>query len=191
MNSKEDKNSTDNGIEEFMTSFKKMFTESKYNLQALNKKVENIDKCFNNIILLNSNKEFNEENEEEKKNELKSEEEEEENNNFQITQKDLDEIEKMFFGLEENSKTKNKNKNKKKNKTNPDSGYYISKKREKSTSDRVLRSNGSNKDKDCSLNSNKKEKNIIGFDDLFNEDIYIDCTETNEKEEKNMKSAQK
>ena len=53
----------DNAIEQFMTLFNKMFSETKYNLQALNKRMESLDKCFNNIMLLKSDKPFEEENE--------------------------------------------------------------------------------------------------------------------------------
>ena len=55
----------DNSIEQFMTLFNKMFSETKYNLQALNKRMESMDKCFNNVLLLTTDKPFDEQNEEE------------------------------------------------------------------------------------------------------------------------------
>ena len=55
----------DNSMETFMTLFNKMFSETKYNLQALNKRMESMDKCFCNILLLSSDKPFDEENLEE------------------------------------------------------------------------------------------------------------------------------
>ena len=76
---------SDYGIEQFMTLFNKMFTSTKYSLQALNKRVEKMDKCFNNIMLLMSEKPFDEEPDEEE-------------NNFRITQKELDYISKMIEG---------------------------------------------------------------------------------------------
>ena len=60
-----DEQEVDNSMETFMTLFNKMFSETKYNLQALNKRMESMDKCFNNVLLLSSDKPFDEVNEEE------------------------------------------------------------------------------------------------------------------------------
>ena len=99
----------DNSIEHFMTLFNKMFSETKYNLQALNKRMESLDKCFNNIMLLNSDKPFEEE-EEQKIDKYKSQYMpcEESSKNLKITSKELDEIERMFYEIE---KPKNENSN--------------------------------------------------------------------------------
>jgi len=90
----------DNAIEQFMTLFNKMFSETKYNLQALNKRMESLDKCFNNIMLLKSDKPFEEEDGQSKGKNAYSNNNEE-NKNIKITAKELDEIEKMFFDMEE------------------------------------------------------------------------------------------
>ena len=92
----------DNAIEQFMTLFNKMFSETKYNLQALNKRMESLDKCFNNIMLLKSDKPFEEDNQQNfGKNKYSNNNNNEENKNLKITSKELDEIEKMFFDMEE------------------------------------------------------------------------------------------
>ena len=120
----------DNSMETFMTLFNKMFSETKYNLQALNKRMESMDKCFCNILLLNSDKPFDEENlEEDNKNIQNDENINEDNfpkrkkNNFtapknkknKMTEEELDEIEKMFRNIEEdpipNLQTQEKEKN--------------------------------------------------------------------------------
>lgn len=46
---------------EFIGLFMKMFTETKYNLQALNKRFDYFEKFLNNVMLLNSNEPFDEE----------------------------------------------------------------------------------------------------------------------------------
>ena len=125
----------DNSIEQFTTLFNKMFSETKYNLQALNKRMESMDKCFNNIMLLQSDKPFDEgEDENEALQDEKS-------GNLRITSKELDEIERMFREMEDSTKNRNilyinkkrnnkkyhiksdeKNSNKKKKKMNEDEG---------------------------------------------------------------------
>ena len=105
----------DNSIETFMTLFNKMFSETKYNLQALNKRMESMDKCFCNVLLLNSDKPFDEENIEEN-NELQNNENinqdnfiRRKKNNYnttknkknKMTEEDLDEIEKMFRNIDD------------------------------------------------------------------------------------------
>lgn len=94
----------DNSIEEFMTLFNKMFSDTKYNLQALNKRVESMDICFNNIMLLKSDKPFDER-ENEQKSKLNSNEDK--NINLKITSKELDEIERMFREMYEPKMHKN------------------------------------------------------------------------------------
>ena len=107
----------DNSMETFMTLFNKMFSETKYNLQALNKRMESMDKCFNNVLLLTTDKPFDEQNEEE--NEQNNENVDKNNiqNNFKsstnsynyqrkkktgkMTSKELDEIEKMFKDIDD------------------------------------------------------------------------------------------
>ena len=105
----------DNSIETFMTLFNKMFSETKYNLQALNKRMESMDKCFCNVLLLSSDKPFDEENPEEN-NENHNDENINEDNFIKkkktysnasknrknkMTEADLDEIEKMFKNIDE------------------------------------------------------------------------------------------
>ena len=106
----------DNSMETFMTLFNKMFTETKYNLQALNKRMESMDKCFNNVLLLSSDKPFDEvnpdkEEQNDQNNENINSDNFDNNNNYKnkknkkqkgkMTSKDLDEIEKMFKDIDE------------------------------------------------------------------------------------------
>ena len=125
----------DNSMETFMTLFNKMFSETKYNLQALNKRMESMDKCFNNVLLLTTDKPFDEQNEEENE---QNDENVDKNNiqnniksstssyNYQkkkktgkMTSKELDEIEKMFKDIDdtniEYTSFINKKRNNKKN----------------------------------------------------------------------------
>ena len=105
----------DNSMETFMTLFNKMFSETKYNLQALNKRMESMDKCFCNVLLLSSDKPFDEENIEEN-NDIQNNENINEDNipkrkrnayntsknkKNKMTEEDLDEIEKMFRNIDE------------------------------------------------------------------------------------------
>ena len=105
----------DNSMETFMTLFNKMFSETKYNLQALNKRMESMDKCFCNVLLLTSDKPFDEENLEEN-NENQNDENinrdniqkrkrntfnEPKNKKNKMTAQDLDEIERMFRNIDE------------------------------------------------------------------------------------------
>jgi len=69
------------GIEFFIGQYGKLFNETKYNLQALNKRFEAIDRCMNNINLLKTNEEFDEN---------------EENEELNISPEDLDEIRKEY-----------------------------------------------------------------------------------------------
>ena len=105
----------DNSMETFMTLFNKMFSETKYNLQALNKRMESMDKCFCNVLLLSSDKPFDEENIEENKDIQNNENINEDNipkrkrnayntsknKKNKMTEEDLDEIEKMFRNIDE------------------------------------------------------------------------------------------
>ena len=118
----------DNSMETFMTLFNKMFSETKYNLQALNKRMESMDKCFCNVLLLSSDKPFDEENIEEN-NDIQNNENINEDNipkrkrnaynisknkKNKMTEEDLDEIEKMFRNIDEDP-TPNPSYNEKKN----------------------------------------------------------------------------
>ena len=108
-----DEPEVDNSMETFMTLFNKMFTEAKYNLQALNKRMEYMDKCFNNVLLLSSDKPFDEEipeNEEQNNeninidnfdNNYKKKYYKKKNQKRPMTSEDLDEIEKMFQNIDE------------------------------------------------------------------------------------------
>ena len=108
-----DEPEVDNSMETFMTLFNKMFSEAKYNLQALNKRIEYMDKCFNNVLLLSSDKPFDEENPENEEqnneninidnfdNNYKKKYNKKKNQKRPMTSEDLDEIEKMFQNLDE------------------------------------------------------------------------------------------
>ena len=101
----------DNSMETFMTLFNKMFSETKYNLQALNKRMESMDKCFCNVLLLSSDKPFDEENNDIQNNENINEDNipkrkrnaynTSKNKKNKMTEEDLDEIEKMFRNIDE------------------------------------------------------------------------------------------
>ena len=141
-----DESEIDNSMETFMTLFNKMFTETKYNLQALNKRMESMDKCFNNVLLLSSDKPFDEVNpDNEEQNEQNNENINTDNfnNNYKnkrnkkqkgkMTSKDLDEIENMFKNIDEPNENYNtffigKKRNSKKNIVAPTStdpkNYY-------------------------------------------------------------------
>ncbi len=130
----------DNSMETFMSLFNKMFSEAKYNLQALNKRMESMDKCFNNVLLLNSDKPFDEQNDQNDninnendendeninndnfpKNQRKSNYSTKKSKNSKMTSKELDEIEKMFKNIDEPNDNYNtlyigKKRNNKKNK---------------------------------------------------------------------------
>ena len=102
----------DNSMETFMTLFNKMFSETKYNLQALNKRMESMDKTFSNILLLTSNKPFDEENQENINDEnikednlpkKKKSNSTTKNNKNKMTEQELDEIEKMFRNIEDDT----------------------------------------------------------------------------------------
>lgn len=140
----------DNSMETFMTLFNKMFSETKYNLQALNKRMESMDKCFNNILLLNTDKPFDEvEEHNDDNNNINENNENINNDNIQknqktnynkkkhtgkMTSKELDEIEKMFKDIEEPTENYNtffigKKRNNKKSKqtalgTDPKNYYH-------------------------------------------------------------------
>ena len=149
---------TDNNIEQFMTLFNKMFSETKYNLQALNKRIESMDKCFNNIMLLKTDKPFDEDEEQTKSSEEK--------NNLKITSKELDEIEKMFNKdklLKENNLL-NKKRNKKVE------SYS------KNAIDELLKTYSKNDNK-ISNNKNKKTKNNNkDYSSDEEGEIIIDCS---------------
>ena len=86
-------------FENFMFLFSKLFNETKYNLQSLNKRFESLEKCMNNVCILNTEEPFNED-------------ENEEDEPMEITMADLDLIEKEFSP---DKKIKAKEKKKKKN----------------------------------------------------------------------------
>lgn len=86
-------------FENFMFLFSKLFNETKYNLQSLNKRFESLEKCINNICILNTEESFNED-------------VNEEDEPMELTMADLDLIEKEFSP---DKKIKEKEKKKKKN----------------------------------------------------------------------------
>jgi len=138
----------DNSMETFMTLFNKMFSETKYNLQALNKRMEGMDKFFSNVILLTSDKPFDEVNEEE-------EDEKDENFNSdnlnkksksankikgKMTSEEIDEMEKMFIDIDKPSFI-NKKRNEEKNLVTDPKSYYAD-------IQKLLKSYSLDKDKD-------------------------------------------
>ena len=176
----------DNSIEQFMTLFNKMFSETKYNLQSLNKRVESMEKCFNNILLLKSDKPFDE-GEEEKQ----FSSQDEKSGILKITSKELDEIERMFKEMEEPKKEKKiyinkkrnnkiyrgkvktivKNKKKRRNKKEDDNSLIIDylepdKKIEKYTKFKEMKNNILNKsiDKNEQFSDDEFEDDDLDFD---------------------------
>ena len=101
-------------LENFMFLFSKLFNESKYNLQSLNKRFESLEKCVNNVCILNTDEPFNEN-------------VNEDDEPMELTMADLEFIEKEFSPEkkikskrekkenEKKKKRKNKNKERKKN----------------------------------------------------------------------------
>ena len=174
-----DEQEVDNSMESFMTLFNKMFTETKYNLQALNKRMESMDKCFNNVLLLSSDKPFDE---------LNPEEEEQNNENINIdniekkpnnkkkgkmTSKELDEIEKMFQDIDEPTNNYNtffigKKRNNKKNSKAPQSmdpkNYYHD-------IQELLKNYSLDNDNDNENDDNNKKDIKYNIKEINNEDI--------------------
>lgn len=87
-------------IGKFVGDFLKMFTETKYNLIALNKRFDLIEQCFNNVLLLNSTKAFNEKDTNQ--------------NEFEIAPEDIEFINELIEEQSEGNKT-NDHLNKKNN----------------------------------------------------------------------------
>ena len=84
---------------EFIGLFLKMFNETKYNLQALNKRIESMEKCINNVLLLNSKEPFDEE----------------EENDLDISPEEMQLIAENYLGKDESKvKQRTPKKNKKK-----------------------------------------------------------------------------
>ncbi len=84
-------------FENFMFLFSKLFNESKYNLQSLNKRFESLEKCINNICILNTEEPFNED-------------VNEEDEPMELTMADLDLIEKEFSPEKKSKRQKEKEK---------------------------------------------------------------------------------
>jgi hypothetical protein len=84
-------------FENFMFLFSKLFNESKYNLQSLNKRFESLEKCINNICILNTEESFNED-------------VNEEDEPMELTMADLDLIEKEFSPEKKSKRQKEKEK---------------------------------------------------------------------------------
>ena len=84
-------------FENFMFLFSKLFNESKYNLQSLNKRFEYLEKCINNICILNTEEPFNED-------------VNEEDEPMELTMADLDLIEKEFSPEKKSKRQKEKEK---------------------------------------------------------------------------------
>ena len=108
-------------LEEFMNLFAQMLNQIKYNLQSFNNKCDSMDKCFNNVLLLKSNRPFDEEenHEEEVQKQIDNFYSEDNHNNtngqkkhskkknkenLKITSKELNNIGKMFEDINSNNK---------------------------------------------------------------------------------------
>ena len=110
-----------------MNLFDQMLNQIKYNLQSFNKKCDSMDRCFNNILLLKSNKPFDEEENLEDNyqkeidylysnynpNNPKKQSKKRNRETIKITSKELNNIEKMFEDMNENDKKSNFEKKKK------------------------------------------------------------------------------
>ena len=175
-----------NGIEKFMTSFNKMFTETKYNLQALNQRFESMGKCFNNILLLNTNKPFDEVNPDEllnssssiKQKSPKKKKQNTKKNKNKITSIDLDEIEKTLKNIDEPQKQNNTFINKKRNKT--------STKKNKDISEMIH-----NIKKDKEKNINESESSYSSYGDSGGVDYYVPGKNDNYTKFKEIKNKMK
>ena len=156
-------------LEEFMSHFDQLLSQIKYNLQSFNKKCDSMDRCFGNVLLLKSNKPFDEEENHEDEiqkqidelyseynpNSINKKQNKKKNNkeNLKITSKELNNIEKMFEDM-------NGKKKKKKNEMN-----LIEKKRKQGRApykymyeiDKILKG-GKIKDEEKYEKKNKKNK---------------------------------
>lgn len=105
---------------EFIGLFMKMFNETKYNLQALNKRFDYFEKCLNNIMLLNTEEPFDEEPQEEEE--------------LYISPEDMNFIAKTYIE-EEEEKQKHEQEKKPKKSTVTPSKKQNKKKKKKDESD--------------------------------------------------------
>ena len=113
--------STNIYLEEFMNLFSQMLNQIKYNLQSFNNKCDSMDRCFNNVLLLKSNRPFDEEEKHEEEvqkqiNDLYSEynpnnaydqkkkKNKRNKDTLKITSKELNNIGKMFEDINSNKK---------------------------------------------------------------------------------------
>ena len=169
----------DNSIEQFMTLFDKMFSETKYNLQALNKRIESMERCFNNIMLLKSDKPFDEGDDE------KLSAQDEKSGNLKITSKELDEIERMFREMQkpikQNNNYTNKKRNNRKYHSKIDEMIYYSKK----SKNKKMNKKYKNEDEE-SKTQNKKYDN----DNSDRKDEESDSSEYDFFQKKNRKKSE-
>ena len=106
-------------LEEFMNHFDELLSQIKYNLQSFNKKCDSMDRCFGNVLLLKSNKPFDEEENQEDEmqkqidelyseynpnNMNKKQSKRKNKENLKITSKELNNIEKMFEDMNQGRK---------------------------------------------------------------------------------------
>jgi len=149
------------GIEFFIGQYGKLFNETKYNLQALNKRFEAIDRCMNNINLLKTNEEFDEN---------------EENEELNISPEDLDEIRKAY---EKSDKQSISNKNKRKQ-TKKQKKEIIKKENKKNTNSNKVKKNIKNEyinnldDDDDSFLKNSSYEEDISDKELKIEKVIAD-----------------
>lgn len=75
-------------LSNFITSFIKMYNDTKYNLQALNKRFDFMEKTVNNILQLNNNVPFDE-SEEKDEEQIKKSEENQKEDDFAFSESDI------------------------------------------------------------------------------------------------------
>ena len=102
---------------EFIGLFMKMFNETKYNLQALNKRFDYFEKCLNNIMLLNTEEPFDEEPQEEEE--------------LYISPEDMNFIAKTYIEEEEEKQKHEQEKKPKKSTVTPSKKKKKNKKKKK------------------------------------------------------------
>ena len=188
-------------LEEFMNLFDQMLSQIKYNLQSFNKKCDSMDRCFNNILLLKTDKPFDEDENQEDEyqkqidylyseynpNNSKKQNKKRNRETLKITSKELNNIEKMFEDMNENGKKQKMNMNNIEKKKKPGRAptkymYEI---------DQILKGGKIKNDEKINNNNNKKIKKynnkgdkMISLDEEEEDDQFIDHIILDKKIEK-------
>ena len=132
-------------LENFMFLFSKLFNESKYNLQSLNKRFESLEKCVNNVCILNTDEPFNEN-------------VNEDDEPMELTMADLEFIEKEFSPEKKIKSKKEKKENEKK-------------KKEKTKTKKEKKIEKNKKKKNSSKEKNSKKINVKNILHNINDDV--------------------